>query len=191
MRDVITAMFILLIIAAEVTLWAENPMHIPRGFMPARAFGVEMFQELDSSMKPAISPGEYVIVSSWPYWRREPQVGDVIAFQYPPDPGLADVKRIVAVGGSTVEMRNGLIFVDGKPDLARSRDLRARVDASDMPGVQVPRGSYFVMGDDLGSSEDSRDYGVIERRRIIGEALWPEHLGRDGHARVSEVTAKR
>lgn len=192
MRDVVTSFFILLIIAAEVTLWVENPMHIPRGFMPARAFGVEMFQELDSSMKPAISPGQYVIVSSWPYWRHEPQVEDVIAFQYPPNPRLADVKRIVAVGGSTVEMRNGITYVDGKPHPARfKRGLRATADTRDMPVMQVPRGSYFVMGDDRDSSEDSRNYGAIQRHRIIGEALWPEHLGRDLRARASEVTARR
>ena len=192
MRDVVTSLFILSLIAAEVTLWVKNPMHIPRGFMPARAFGVEMFQELDSSMKPAISPGQYVIVSSWPYWRHQPQVADVIAFQYPPNPRLADVKRIVAAGASTVEMKNGMIYVDGKPNPIRSqRDLRPMADAGEMPVMQVPRGSYFVMGDDGDSSEDSRAYGVIERRRIIGEALWPEHLGRDGHARASEVTAER
>jgi signal peptidase I len=191
MRDVVTSLFILLIIAAEVALWVENPMHIPRGFMTARAFGLEMFQELDSSMTPAISPRQYVIVSAWSYWRREPQVGDVIAFQYPPNPKLADVKRIVAVGGSTVEMRNGIIYVDGKPDPARSARYLRAVDGSDMPVMQVPRGSYFVVGDDRDSSEDSRDYGVIERGRIIGEAVWPEHLGLDAHARASEVTAKR
>lgn len=192
MRDVVTSLFILALIAAEVTLWVENPMHIPRGFMPARAFGVEMFQELDSSMKPAISPGEYVIVSSWPYWKRAPQVGDVIAFQYPLNPGLADVKRIIAMGGSMVAMRNGIIYVDGKPDPTRSqRGLRATADTRDMRVMQIPRGSYFVVGDDRDSSEDSRNYGAIQRRRIIGEALWPQHLGRNGHAWASEVTAKR
>lgn len=186
------SLFILLIFAAEVALWVDNPMRIPKGFMPARAFGLQMFKEQDSSMKPAISPGQYVIVSAWPYWRHEPQVGDVVAFRYPPNPTVADVKRIVAVGGSTVGMRNGIVYVDGKSERgALQRYLAAPVDGSDMPAMRVPRGSYFVLGDDGAASEDSRDYGVIQRDHIIGEAIWPEHLGLDAHARASEVTAQR
>lgn len=67
MRDVLTYLFVLLTAGAEVTLWVKNPMHIPATFVPARAFGLQVFQEQNSSMKPTVSPGQYVLVSGWPY----------------------------------------------------------------------------------------------------------------------------
>jgi signal peptidase I len=181
MKASVTYLFVLLIVASEVTLWVRNPMHIPAAFIPARACGLQLFQELDSSMKPTISPGHYVLVSAWPYWKREPQAGDVIAFLYPPDPLLADVKRIIAVGGSTVEIRNGITYVDRRPDPGShlQRYLGPTVDGRNMPVMRVPLGSYFVMGDDSDLSEDSRTYGVIPRGHIIGEAVWPERLRAD------------
>jgi signal peptidase I len=167
----ITGSFVLLMLMAEAALWVRNPMHIPVAFMPARAFGLQVFRELDASMEPTISPRQHVVVSAWAYWTRQPQVGDVVAFLYPPNPTLADLKRVVAAGGSTVEIRNGITYVDGR----RHQGSRANptVDGGDMPVTRVPPGSYFVMGDDRADSEDSRDYGVIQRAHIIGEAFWP------------------
>ena len=62
----------------EFGLWTGNPMHVPSGFVPARAFGLQVFQELGGSMEPAVPVGRHVLVAAWPYWWREPQVGDVI-----------------------------------------------------------------------------------------------------------------
>lgn len=56
-----------------------------------------------------------------------------------------------------------------------------------MPAIRVPLGSYFVMGDDPRSSEDSRYYGVIKRGRIIGEAVWPRRSALDAHGRAKEM----
>jgi signal peptidase I len=172
MRDWITGLLILLILLSEATFWAVNPMRIPPAFLPARAFGLQVFRELDSSMKPTISPRQRILVSAWPYWKHEPQAGDVVAFLYPPNPSLADLKRIVAVGGSSVEIRNGIVYVDGKSDTGSSPG--PTVDGDDMAMRRVPPGSYFVLGDDRGASEDSRNYGVIRRSHIIGEAIWPQ-----------------
>ncbi len=171
MRDKITGLLVVLILLAEAALWMKNPMHIPAAFLPARAFGFQVFRELDASMKPTISPRQHVVVSAWAYWTRQPQVGDVVAFLYPPNPSLADLKRIVAAGGSTVEIRNGITYVNGRRD--RGSRANPSVDGGDMPVTRVPPGSYFVMGDDRDESEDSRDYGVIQRAHIIGEVLWP------------------
>lgn len=173
MRDLFTVLLILALIGVEAALWITNPLHIPAAFVPARALGVQVFQEMDGSMEPALAAGEHVLVSSWAYWKHEPQVGDVVAFQYPPDPSIADVKRIVAAGGSSVEIRNGTTYVDGQPTsepyvLAR---VRLTPDSLTMRPMRVPAGSYFVMGDNRDRSRDSRDYGVIPRERLIGK-LW-------------------
>lgn len=193
LKDVATAMLILGILAAEGALWVENPMHVPAGFMPARAFGLEAFKEVDTSMKPTVSPGQYVLVSSWAYWGRQPQAGDVVVFQYPRDPSLGDLKRIVAGPGSTVEIRNGVTYVDGKlePGSNSQRFAGFTRSGSDMPAMRVPVGGYFVMGDDRDSSEDSRNYGVIGRDRILGKVVWPQRLGLVAHAGASETLAGR
>lgn len=116
LQDVVTALLVLGVLAAEGTLWVENPMHIPAGFLPARAFGLEAFKQVDSSMKPTISPGQYVLVSSWSYWGHQPRAGDLVVFQYSRDASLGDLKRVIAVMGSTVEIKEGVTYVDGRPE---------------------------------------------------------------------------
>ena len=147
-------------------------MRIPGAFVPARAFGLQVFQELDSSMEPTLHPGDHVIVSAWSYWKAEPQVGDVVAFQYPGNASLADVKRIVAAGGSSVEIKDGMIYVDGKREPHADAHVWVAVDSLQLTEIHVPPGSYFVMGDNRDQSQDSRDYGVIPRDHLLGKH-WP------------------
>jgi signal peptidase I len=169
MKPVLTLLMLALVIGLEVTLCAANPMHIPDAFLPARAFGLQLFREPGPAMEPTVLTDQQVLVSSWPYWTQQPRVGDIVAFAYPADPSIADVKRIVATGGSTVEIRDGMLLVDGKqreePYLNAS-DPRTR---RDMHVESVPASSYFVLGDNRAVSEDSRNYGFIARDRIIGK----------------------
>jgi signal peptidase I len=158
-----------LVIGLEVTLWVTNPMHIPRAFLPARVFGLQLFREPGPAMEPTVEAGQRVLVSSWPYWSEPPRVGDIVAFAYPADPSIADVKRIVATGGSTVEIRDGTLLVDGKKQEEPYLNASDRRTRRDMHIEQVPAGTYFVMGDNRDVSEDSRNYGFIARQRIIGK----------------------
>jgi len=170
MRDKFSIVLVLLLIALESAFWVSNPMHIPAAFVPARAFGVQLFQQLDASMAPTVPAGAHVLMSAWPYWHSEPKVGDVVIFQYPSNPTLADLKRVVAIGGSTVEIRNGITYVDGQP-LAEPylpARLRPAGDSLQMAATRVPAGSYFVMGDNRDGALDSRDFGPIPRDHIIG-----------------------
>jgi signal peptidase I len=169
MKSVLTLLMVALVIGLEVALCAINPMHIPRAFLPARAFGLQLFREPGRAMEPTVLAGQQVLVSSWPYWTQRPRVGDIIAFAYPADPSIADVKRIVASGGSTVEIRDGILLVDGKKQeqpYLNASDWRTR---RDLHVESVPANSYFVMGDNRAVSEDSRDYGCIARDRVIGK----------------------
>jgi len=174
MKDLISILLVLAIAGAEAALWINNPLHIPGTFLPARAFGLQVFQQLDSSMEPTLHAGDHVMVSAWPYWKADPQVGDIVAFQYPANPSIADVKRIVAVGGSTVEIKGGTTYVDGKPDKDSypHGHVWVAVDSLQMAAIHVPPGSYFVMGDNRDHSQDSRDYGLIPRDRLLGKH-WP------------------
>jgi signal peptidase I len=105
---------------------------------------------------------------------RDPQVGDVVAFRYPRDPSIADLKRIVAPGGATVEIRAGVVYVDDAPSAgpARFSVTASALRRGFMPKLRVPRGGYFMLGDNVDESEDSRDYGAINREDIIGKR-WP------------------
>jgi len=164
MKDVITQLLLFVLAGVEAVLWIHNPLHIPGNFVTARALGVQMFEELGASMEPSVPRGRRVLVSAWSYWRRAPRVGDVIAFVYPPDPAKADLKRIVAAGGSRVAIRDGVVYVNGHP----GRD--AQVDSPRfMPELRIPINSYFVLGDNRAQSTDSRSYGLIPRDHIIGK----------------------
>ena len=171
MRHIVTLVLLLVIVGAEAAMWVVNPLHVPEAFLPARALGVQMFDEPGTAMQPGLAAGRSIIVSSWAYWHDSPRVGDIVAFAYPRDASVADVKRIVAVGGSTVEIRGGVLYVDGsRPDEPYLDAGSAQTDRS-MAKLTVPPDCYFVMGDKRDDSEDSRNYGCIARDRIIGR-LW-------------------
>lgn len=161
-----------LLVGLEAFLWITNPMHIPATFVPARAFGVQLFREPGPAMEPTVPAEQRVLVSFWPYWTRQPRVGDIVAFAYPPDPSIADVKRIVATGGSTVAIRDGVLFVDGRPQENPQPKVSGGRTRGDLRMESVPANSYFVMGDNRNVSEDSRNYGFIARDRIIGKRLF-------------------
>jgi signal peptidase I len=103
--------------------------------------------------------------------RSEPHAGDIIAFKYPLDPTVAYVKRIVAAGGSTVEIANGVVLVDGQPVPQGYVPKAAAVSdySRNMRRIRVTPTSYFVMGDNRDNSEDSRSWGFVPRDHIIGK----------------------
>ena len=109
------------------------------------------------------------------YWFSDPERGDIVVFHAPKDAcgvGGTFVKRLIGLPGETVAERDGRVFVDGKPLVERYvkyRDHRTAV-------WHVPKGSYFFMGDNRGESCDSRRWGSVPRKNLIGEVFfvyWP------------------
>ena len=105
-----------------------------------------------------------------------PKKGDVVVFD-PPFPydasGKQFVKRIIAVPGDTIENSSGIIFVNGKPF---GNDFGATSEISEVPKTLVPKGYYYVLGDNRNSSNDSRNFGFVPRTSIIGRVwviYWP------------------
>jgi signal peptidase I len=126
-------------------------------------------------MAPTLTPGDHVLVDKLAYrGAGEPRAGELVVFHAPRTDEIM-LKRVVAVGGQTVEIRDGVLVVDG----GRPREPYADPDAIDsifFGPVRVPAGSVFVLGDNRADSEDSRELGAIAVDDLIGRArarIWP------------------
>jgi signal peptidase I len=105
-------------------------------------------------------------VSLW----KQPRRQDVIVFRSPHDPGTDLVKRIIGMPGDTVEIRRGVVFINGHP--LKEPYLTVPPDGNESRGpYQVPPENYFVMGDNRANSFDSRYWGFVPRRNLIGEPV--------------------
>ena len=123
---------------------------------------------------------EFVLVNKLAYVRSEPQHGDIIVFNYPEDPSEQFVKRIIALPGDTIEIRQGAVYVNGQkinePYVSRGAQLAGFTSRDELASRTVPAESYFVMGDNRRGSRDSREWGFLPRKFIVGKvwvAYWP------------------
>src|SRR2546423_233525 len=153
---------------------------------------VQNFNIDGQSMEPSLHDKELILVDKWSYLFHEPTRGDVIVFVAPPDPSQDYIKRIIAVPGDTITVRDTAVIVDSV------RLNESYVD----PGHQgnpyaykiisnmlVPPDKYFVLGDNRGGSSDSRNWGFVPRENIIGRAAlvyWP--LGQDNNGLLPNVS---
>jgi signal peptidase I len=128
-----------------------------------------------NSMTPLLSNHEAIVINRLVYPFERIHRGDVVVFRCPLDPTKSLIKRIVGLPGETVQIRQGLVYVNGnwitEPYVASQYE-----DLSDFGPIQVPKDSYFVLGDRRSSSNDSRVFGTVARRLIYGRAVfayWP------------------
>lgn len=123
------------------------------------------------SMEPTLAIGDRVLVSKFTYHFGPVRRGDVIVFHYPLNPGKDFVKRVVALGGETVELRDGVIRINGRllteAYATPSGPIRS-CSGSYGPAV-VPADSLFVLGDNWCKSEDSRSFGFVPRGSLVGK----------------------
>jgi signal peptidase I len=133
-----------------------------------------------TSMAPLLSDQERIFINKFVY-RFEPiERGDVVVFWYPLDRSKSFIKRVIALPGENVEIRRGVVYVNGKM-VQESYVPPQYADVSDYGPLPVPKGSYFVMGDHRISSNDSRVFGPVPSQFIYGRAVfayWPvDHFG--------------
>ena len=162
---------------------------------------IENFKVEGSSMKPELSGGEYVMVNKLsffrvdmrrlsdlvPFWdaQREksyipftgpPERGDVIVFHAPVRPAKDFVKRVVALPGETVEIRSGAVYINGV-GFEESYELGSEFrHYQDSPPITLEADEFYVLGDNRGSSNDSKDWGPVRLDDIVGKVAfvyWP------------------
>ena len=123
-----------------------------------------------SSMSPTLYDGSRYILKKNEYHDKNPERGDIVLFKllgYYDDEYL--VKRIIGLEGESVEIRNNNIYINDK--LLDEPYLYNPNNGSDMEKITLKEGEYFVMGDNRGNSVDSRDFGPVLKKELIGELI--------------------
>jgi signal peptidase I len=146
--------------------------------LTVQAFAIKSFYIPSESMVPTLQKGDRVLVNRISYKLHDVNRGDVVVFERPPglpDTSIKDlIKRVIGLPGDTVEGRNGRIVINGQ--YLNEPYLGANVITSTFGPVKVGDGMYFVMGDNRQASEDSRVFGPIAEKLIVGRAfvkIWP------------------
>ena len=133
-----------------------------------------------TSMQPRLVDQERIFVNRFIYQFTDIHRGDVVVFWYPRDHSKSFIKRVLGVPGDEVEVKNGLVYVNG----VRQNEPYLNpefLDGRSYPKMIVPLEQYYVLGDHRNSSNDSRNWGFVSRELIYGKAFfsyWPvERLG--------------
>jgi signal peptidase I len=134
---------------------------------------IQVFTLTSASMSPTLLPGDSVFVNRLAYRLHPPNRGDLIAFRFPQADGREFVKRAIALPGDLVSEQGGRVSVNGTL-LAHVAPMASGdepgPDADKLPRV-VRAGHFYVLGDNRGSSLDSRFWGTVNERDVIGEAF--------------------
>lgn len=145
-----------------------------------RTFIFEPYMVEGSSMYPSLINHERLIVDKLSYFIGEPKKGEVVVFRFPKDQTRDFIKRVIATGGDSIEMKNGKVFVNGKQlneTYIWHEDPKGQ-NISNVRKCVVPNGKIYVLGDNRNNSEDSRfaDVGMVPLNLVKGRAIaafWP------------------
>lgn len=143
--------------------------------IPIRVFIAQPFIVSGTSMVPTFSDKDYLIVDEISYRFHEPARGDVIIFRYPNDPKKFFVKRIIALPNETISINSdGVVTIinNANPDgFELDEPYVKNMQLQSYPTTEIPESEYFVMGDNRSGSSDSRVWGLLPEKNIVGRAL--------------------
>ena len=153
-----------------------------------RTFVVQAFKIPSESMVKTLLVGDHLLASKFSYGIKipfthtyiykgeDPVKGDIIIFEYPNDPSVDYIKRIVGTPGDTIEVRNKQLFRNGEPVkesfIRFTEPDRIQPVRDNFGPVTVPADKYFVMGDNRDNSMDSRFWGFVPDENIVGRAFF-------------------
>lgn len=162
-------------IAAAVRNWARDLLIAIGLAVTVIVFLYQPVKVEGTSMAPLLSDHERIFINKYVYRFEPVQRGDVVVFWYPMDRSKSFIKRVVALPGERVEIRRGVVYVNGTA-LDEPYVPASFLDYSTMDAMHVPIGHFFLMGDHRASSNDSRVFGPVPRSLIYGKAVfayWP------------------
>lgn len=155
-----------------------------------RSFVVQAFKIPSGSMLPTLQIGDHLLVNKFIYGVKLPMLGtvlipwkspardDVVVFRFPKDRSIDYIKRVVAVAGDTVEVKNKQLYINGvavsspHAHFTSNDIMKPSVGPRDNMGpVKVPEGKIFVMGDNRDNSYDSRFWGFVDLKDVLGKAF--------------------
>lgn len=155
-----------------------------------RAYVIQAFKIPSGSMIPTLLVGDHILVNKFIFGTkipftdksilafRHPEKGDIIVFKYPENPKKDFIKRVIATEGDVIEERSKVIYLNGQPvaePFAKHVDNLLRSGISDprdnFGPVKVPKDKLFVMGDNRDQSYDSRYWGFVDLKEVLGKAL--------------------
>lgn len=143
--------------------------------VPFRIFVAQPFIVSGESMVPTFEPREYLVVDQITYRFEKPERGDVVIFKYPLDPSVYFIKRVVGLPGETVRIDANVVTVQGKGSdvVARLEEpYRSSAEADRRPiEITLEDNEYYVLGDNRRESSDSREWGPLQEKFIVGRAL--------------------
>ncbi len=142
--------------------------------VPFRWFVAQPFIVSGSSMSPTFETGQYLIVDQLTYRFAPPQRGDVVVFRFPNDPSKFFIKRIIGLPNETVELANGTTnIIDPSTHTALHLDENyvKTGHTDDHLTITLSSNEFFVMGDNRPASSDSRVWGPVPRKNLVGRVL--------------------
>lgn len=139
-----------------------------------RTYVAQPFIVSGASMEPTFHTGEYLIVDQLSYKLNNPKRGDVIVFRYPMMPSKFFIKRIIGLPGEEIKVENNSIYIKEKvaEDFTKLEEDYVEIDKYTNIKKTLSNTEYFVMGDNRPASLDSRSWGPLDEKFIIGRALF-------------------
>ena len=144
-----------------------------------RTFFLGVYTIPTGSMLDTLQIGDFILVNKLAYKFSKPQHDDIVVFEYPLNPKIDFIKRVIGVPGDVIEIKDKVVYRNGEklePNYTRFEEGYHLGIADNVEKFTVPEGFYFMMGDNRGNSMDSRFWGTLPKERFIGRAVflfWP------------------
>jgi len=138
---------------------------------------VQAYKIPAGSMMPTLLVGDHILVNKYIYKNHAPKRGDIVVFEFPKDPAIDYIKRVIGLAGDLIEIKDKKLFING---VAQNEKFVIHTDKNTLPASSAPRDNFgaftvpsntlFVLGDNRDNSYDSRFWGIVDQQKIKGRA---------------------